>query len=57
MKNAIRLTVLMVFVLAFLSGCATMPQTWPDQERIGREQDGCHPGEDRGWAEDRRAYA
>jgi len=38
MKNAIRLTVLMVFVLAFLSGCATMPQTWPDQERIAENK-------------------
>jgi hypothetical protein len=33
MKNAILLTVLMVFVLALFSGCATMPQTWPDYER------------------------
>ena len=38
MKNAIRLTVLMVSVLAFLSGCATMPQTWPDQERIAENK-------------------
>ena len=32
MKNAILLTVLMVFVSALFSGCATMPQTWPDYE-------------------------
>jgi hypothetical protein len=32
MKNAISLTVLMVFVLALFSGCATM-QTWPDNQR------------------------
>ena len=33
MKNATLLTVLMVFGLALFSGCATMPQTWPDYER------------------------
>jgi hypothetical protein len=33
MKDAIISTVLMVFVLALFSGCATMPQTWPDYER------------------------
>ena len=33
MKKAILLTVLMVFGLALFSGCATMPQTWPDYER------------------------
>ena len=33
MKNAILLTVLMVFGLALFSGCATMPRTWPDYER------------------------
>jgi hypothetical protein len=33
MKNAILMTVLMVFISALLSGCATMPQTWPDYER------------------------
>jgi len=33
MKNAISLTVLMVFVLALFSGCATVPQTWPDNQR------------------------
>ena len=33
MKNAISLTVLMAFVLALFSGCATMPQTWPDNQR------------------------
>src|SRR5512133_2582 len=32
MKNAISLTVLMVFVLVLFSGCATM-QTWPDNQR------------------------
>lgn len=32
MKNAILLTVLMVFGLALFSGCATT-QTWPDSER------------------------
>ncbi|OPY72970.1 MAG: hypothetical protein A4E62_00678 [Syntrophorhabdus sp. PtaU1.Bin002] len=33
MKKVIFMTVLMVFVLALFSGCATMPQTWPDYER------------------------
>jgi len=33
MKNAILLTVLVIFVLALFSSCATMPQTWPDYER------------------------
>ena len=33
MKNANLLTVLMVFVVALFSSCATMPQTWPDYER------------------------
>ena len=33
MKNARLLTVLMVFAVALFSGCATMPQTWPDYER------------------------
>jgi hypothetical protein len=33
MKRAILLTVLMVFLLALFSGCATMPQTWPDSQR------------------------
>ena len=33
MKNAILLTVLVGFVLALFSSCATMPQTWPDYER------------------------
>jgi hypothetical protein len=33
MKNTILLTVLMVLGLALFSGCATMPQTWPDNER------------------------
>ena len=33
MRNAILATVLMVSLFALLSGCATMPQTWPDYER------------------------
>jgi hypothetical protein len=33
MKKAILLAVLMVFGLALFSGCATMPQTWPDNQR------------------------
>jgi hypothetical protein len=33
MKKVIFMTVLMVFGLALFSGCATMPQTWPDYER------------------------
>jgi len=33
MKSAILLTVLMIVGLALFSGCATMPQTWPDYER------------------------
>jgi hypothetical protein len=33
MKNAILLTVVMVLGLALFSGCATMPQRWPDSER------------------------
>ena len=33
MKKAILFTVLMVFGLALFSGCATMPQTWPDNQR------------------------
>jgi hypothetical protein len=33
MKNAILTTILMVFVITMFSGCATMPQTWPDYER------------------------
>jgi hypothetical protein len=33
MKKAISSTVLMIFVLALFSGCATMPQTWPDNQR------------------------
>ena len=33
MKKAILLTVLMVFGLALFSGCATLPQTWPDNQR------------------------
>jgi hypothetical protein len=38
MKNASLLTVLMVFVVALFSGCATMPQTWPDYERIAENK-------------------
>jgi len=33
MKKAVFMTVLMVSVVALLSGCATTPQTWPDNER------------------------
>jgi hypothetical protein len=33
MKNIALLTVLMVFGLALYSGCATMPQRWPDYAR------------------------
>ena len=33
MKNAILLTVLIIFGLALFSGCAMMPRTWPDYER------------------------
>jgi hypothetical protein len=33
MKNLILSSALMAFVLALFSGCATMPQTWPDDER------------------------
>jgi hypothetical protein len=33
MKKVIFMTVLIVFGLALFSGCATMPQTWPDYER------------------------
>jgi hypothetical protein len=33
MKKVVFMTVLMVSVLALFSGCATMPQTWPDYER------------------------
>ena len=33
MKNAALLTILIGFVFALFSGCATMPQTWPDYER------------------------
>ncbi len=33
MKKVILLSVLMVFGLALFSGCASMPQTWPDYER------------------------
>ena len=33
MRSAISLTVLMVLGLALFSSCATMPQTWPDNQR------------------------
>ena len=33
MKNIILSIVLIAFGLALFSGCATMPQTWPDYER------------------------
>ena len=33
MKNVALLTVLLVFGLALYSGCASMPQRWPDYER------------------------
>jgi hypothetical protein len=33
MKTAISTTALMFLVFTLLSGCATMPQTWPDYER------------------------
>jgi hypothetical protein len=38
MKRAILLAVLTVFGLALFSGCATMPQRWPDQERIAENK-------------------
>jgi hypothetical protein len=33
MKNAILSTILMVFLFTMFSGCASMPQIWPDYER------------------------
>ncbi|MFO8240341.1 MAG: hypothetical protein R6T90_05010 [Dissulfuribacterales bacterium] len=33
MKRVLLLSVLVVFGFALLSGCATMPKTWPDYER------------------------
>jgi len=33
MKNLILSTALMAFVSVLFTGCATMPQTWPDDER------------------------
>ena len=33
MKKAVFMAVLMVSVFALFSGCATMPKTWPDDER------------------------
>src|SRR5665647_1003086 len=40
MKKAVFLTVLMISVLALLSGCATSPQTWPDNERSAENKMG-----------------
>jgi hypothetical protein len=33
MKKVIFMTVFTVFAVALLSGCVTMPQTWPDYQR------------------------
>jgi len=38
MKNAVLLAVVMAIGLALFSGCATMPQRWPDQERIAENK-------------------
>ncbi|MCF8056738.1 MAG: hypothetical protein K9K37_08875 [Desulfocapsa sp.] len=38
MKNFILLAVFGMFGLALFSGCATMPQTWPDNERNAENQ-------------------
>ena len=38
MKRAVLWTVLMAFGLALLSSCATMPQRWPDEERIAENK-------------------
>ena len=40
MKNIAVLTVLMVFGLALYSGCATMPQRWPDYARSAENKMG-----------------
>ena len=33
MKKVVFMTLSMVFAVALISGCATMPQTWPDYQR------------------------
>jgi hypothetical protein len=33
MKKLVLMTLSMVFAVALISGCATMPQTWPDYQR------------------------
>ena len=33
MKKVVFMTMFMVFAVALISGCATMPQTWPDYQR------------------------
>jgi hypothetical protein len=38
MKNLVLLAVIGIFGLAMFSGCATMPQTWPDNERNAENQ-------------------
>jgi hypothetical protein len=38
MKNFISLAVFGIFCLVVFSGCATMPQTWPDNERNAESQ-------------------
>jgi hypothetical protein len=38
MKNLVLLAVFGIFGLAMFSGCATMPQTWPDNERNAENQ-------------------
>ncbi len=38
MKNFVLLAVFGIFGLAMFSGCATMPQTWPDNERNAEDQ-------------------
>lgn len=38
MKNLVLLAVFGIFGLAIFSGCATMPQTWPNNERNAEDQ-------------------
>ena len=38
MKNFVLLAVLGIFGLVLLAGCATMPQTWPNNERNAENQ-------------------
>jgi hypothetical protein len=38
MKKVVFMTVLMISALALFSGCATLPQTWPDNERIAENK-------------------